>query len=70
MDRIGQYDNLDYFSAAEDTPSIISVRVIHPDTGRWMNKSELATVFKALTLDLSEEFPEEAEVASKVCFIG
>ena len=68
---IGQFDNLSYFAAAEDTPSIVSLRVIHPDTGKWMVKSELAKVFKALTLDMSATFPEVGgDLASRICFIG
>jgi hypothetical protein len=43
--------SLNYFSAAEDTPSIVSVRVKNPlVTDRpWCNKNELATLFKAMT---------------------
>ena len=47
------FDNLDYFSAAQDTDSIVSLRIKHPDTGKWMVKSELSKVFLALTLDMS-----------------
>lgn len=61
---------LDYFAAAEDTASIVSVRLKHPDTGKWMIKSELAKVFKAMTLDMSEKFPEAKELTSKICFTG
>lgn len=53
IEQIEGYDNLNYFSAAEDTDSIVSVRVKHPISGKWMIKSELAKVFKALTLDMS-----------------
>ena len=67
---IGKFDNLDYFSAAEDTPSIVSVRCVHPDTGKWMNKAELAKVFLNMTLDLGDKFPENKEVASRICFSG
>ena len=70
IDHINKFENLDYFSAAEDTKSIVSLRVIHPDTGKWMIKSELAKVFKALTLDLSEQFPEVDDVVSRICFTG
>ena len=47
------YDNLSYFEEAADTDSIISLRVKHPDTGEWMNKDELAKVFKAMTEDIN-----------------
>lgn len=67
---VEKHDNLDYFDAAEDTASIVSVRIRHPSTGNWMIKSELAKVFKALTLDMSEKFPNEKELTSKICFIG
>lgn len=36
-----------------------------------MKKSELAKVFKALTLDVSEKFPEEDfEITKNKCFTG
>lgn len=70
IDEISKYPNLDYFSAAEDTPSIVSLRIIHPDSGKWMVKSELAKVFKALTLDMSQKFPENDTVTSRICFTG
>lgn len=43
------HENLSYFEEASDTDSIISLRVKHPETGDWMNKNELAKVFKAMT---------------------
>jgi hypothetical protein len=65
------YQNLSYFAAADNTPSIISVRIKHPESGAWMVKSELAIVFKALTLDVSCNFPEEySGITSKICFTG
>lgn len=70
IEEFSKYANLDYFSAAEDTPSIVSMRIVHPDTGKWMNKAELAKVFKALTLDMSSIFPEDDEIASRICFTG
>ena len=51
-----QFDNLDYFDSAEDTASIVSVRIKHSETGNWMVKSELAKVFKAMTLDVGQWF--------------
>ena len=62
-------DNLNYFDSAIDTPSIVSIRIKHPSTGEWMKKAELAKVFKAMTLDMSEKFPDD-DVASEICFIG
>lgn len=70
IDELSMYSNLDYFSAAEDTSSIVSLRIVHPDTGKWMNKSELAKVFKALTLDMSSKYPECDEIASLICYTG
>ena len=70
IDELSKYQNLDYFSAAEDTSSIVSMRIVHPDSGKWMNKSELAKVFKALTLDMSSKFPEDDKIASRICFTG
>ena len=68
---VSQYPNLAYFDEAEDTPSIISIKVMHPETGLPMKKSELAEVFKALTLDVSEKFPEEdLSLTKNKCFIG
>lgn len=67
---IDRFDNLSYFSAAEDTPSIVSLRVIHPQTGKWMIKDELKKVFRAMTLDMSNLFPETKELASTICFTG
>lgn len=61
---------LDYFAAAEDTASIVSLRIRHPDTGKWMDKSQLAKVFKAMTLDMSDKFPDDKDLASKICFTG
>lgn len=66
---VKEKDNLDYFSEAEDTASIVSVRMKHPGTGAWMVKSELAKVFKAMTLDMSEKFPD-FEYSKEICFIG
>ena len=57
IENLKNYPNLSYFSAAEDTPSIVSVRIKHPDTGAWMVKAELAKIFKALTLDVSMQYP-------------
>jgi hypothetical protein len=71
IENIKKYQNLSYFSAAEDTPSIVSVRIKHPETGAWMVKSELSKIFLALTLDVSSKFPaEHSEVTSKICFTG
>jgi len=67
---IGDHPNLSYFEAAKDTDSIVSLCIKHPDTDNWMTKSELAPVFKAMTLDMSDKFPEEKELASKVMFTG
>lgn len=71
---IGRYENLSYFSAAEDTDSIVSVRIKHPDTGKWMTKNELAKVFKAMTLDMSGTLSPaddgEKFILEKKCFSG
>ena len=69
VEKLGTFENLDYFSAAEDTDSIVSLRIKHPETGKWMVKSELSKVFKAATLDMSEKFPNDP-IAKKVCFTG
>lgn len=61
---------MNYFNEAEDTASIVSVRIKHPDTGAWMNKNELAKVFKAMTLDMSDKFPDEGYLTSRICFTG
>ena len=67
-----QFDNLDYFDSAEDTASIVSVRIKHSETGNWMIKSELAKVFKAMTLDVGHKFidKQEKEIATNICFTG
>ena len=70
VDMVKSHSNLDYFSEAEDTDSIVSVRIKHPETGKWMVKAELAKVFKAMTLDMSEKFPEQKDLVSKICFTG
>ena len=67
---VKSHPNLDYFSEAEDTDSIVSIRIKHPETGKWMVKGELAKVFKAMTLDMSGTFPESKDLASKICFTG
>ena len=71
---IGRYENLSYFSAAEDTDSIVSVRIKHPDTGKYLTKSELAKVFKAMTLEMSETLSPaddgEKFILDKKCFSG
>ena len=46
---VNTHENLSYFEEASDTDSIISLRVKHPETGEWMNKTELSKVFKAMT---------------------
>ena len=53
IEEINKFENLSYFSEAEDTSSVISVCIRHPDTGNWMAKSELGKVFLAMTLDMS-----------------
>lgn len=80
INMVGEHENLNYFSEAKDTASIVSVRIKHPETGAWMNKDELAKVFKAMTLDMSNSFPSPTfmssdsayykELASKICFTG
>ena len=78
IDMVKSHENLNYFSEAEDTASIVSVRIKHPETGAWMVKAELAKVFRAMTLDmdktLSEKVPDltehEHHLLSKICFIG
>ena len=67
---VKKHPNLDYFDEAEDTASIVSVRIKHPDTGKWMVKAELAKVFRAMTLDMGDKFPERKALASKICFTG
>ena len=69
VEMVKEKDNLDYFDSAEDTPSIISIRIKHPQTGAWMVKEELAKVFKAMTLDMSATFPS-FDHAKEICFIG
>ena len=62
---------LDYFEAAHDTDSIVSIRVKNQEGERpWLKKSELAKIFKAMTLDMSDKFPDHKEVAQRICFIG
>ena len=69
--ELSKYNNLNYFSAAEDTTSIISVRIKSTIEGKeWFNKGQLVHVFKAMTQDKGELFPESKEVASRKCFIG
>jgi hypothetical protein len=67
---VDECPNLDFFDDGADTPSIVSVRIKHPDTGKWMIKSELAKVFKAMTLDMSDKFPDDKDLASQICFTG
>jgi post-segregation antitoxin (ccd killing protein) len=59
IEHLNQKPNLSYFEAAEDSPSIISVRIKHPVTNRWMVKSELVNIFKDQTLDVSSQYPKE-----------
>ena len=40
------------------------------DPEKFYNKAELVKVFKAMTEDRSEYFPQEKEIASRKCFIG
>lgn len=58
VEMVNSKQHLDYFYSAADTPSIISIRVVNPfseETGKsWLNKSSLATIFKAMTLDQSQ----------------
>ena len=70
VEMVGKHDNLNYFEAAYDTDSIISIRIKNTGDERpWFNKSELAKVFKAMTLDMSAKFPDN-EIAKHKCFIG
>lgn len=69
--NISKFDNLSYFSEAEDTLSIISLKILHPVSKKPMKKSELGKVFLNLTLDVSEKFPEEDyELTKNKCFTG
>ena len=65
IEEEAKYDVLDYFSAAKDSDSIVSIRIKKGD-GEWMNKSELAKVFKAMT----EDRTDLGEAAAPKCFIG
>ena len=67
---VNNHTNLDYFKEAEDTDSIVSVRIAHPATGKWMVKAELARVFRAMTLDMSDKFPDNKDIVSNICFTG
>lgn len=70
IELVQRHPILDYYQAAEDTPSIVSVRIKHPKTGKWLKKGELAHVFKALTLDMSHKFSDNKDLAATICFIG
>tara|TARA_B110000305_G_scaffold174689_1_gene193188 strand:- start:3 stop:317 length:315 start_codon:yes stop_codon:yes gene_type:complete len=52
----------------------VSVRIKHPDTGKWMTKNELAKVFKAMTLDMSTSLSPKDDgeqfILEKKCFSG
>jgi len=74
---VDNFERLDYFRAAEDTDSIVSIRIKHTDVSKdWMNKSELAKVFKAMTSDQNETFlgmpgaEGAGELLKQRCFIG
>ena len=41
IEEVNSNENLSYFEEGAGTDSIISIRVKHPNTGKWMNKSEL-----------------------------
>ena len=70
IEVIGTYDNLSYFSEAEDTPSIVSLRILHPESQKFMKKSELAKVFLNLTLEQDEKFPAASMNVKNKCFTG
>ena len=73
---INIHENLSYFEEAADTDSIISLKVKHPETGEWMNKEELAKVFKAMTEDINvmDVIPNYKDstnrILEKPCFTG
>ena len=72
IDLLSEHENLDYYSAADETKSIVSIRLKNTSSNAktpWFNKSELATVFKAMTEDKSSTFPDSA-ISSQKCFIG
>ena len=57
---------MDYYAAADETESIVSIRLKNTATDAknpWFKKSELATVFKAMTEDKSETFPDNSITA-------
>jgi hypothetical protein len=69
--ELEKYDNLNYFSAANDTTSIVSIRIKSTKEGKeWFNKGELVHVFKAMTQNRGEQFPDSIVLASRKCFIG
>jgi len=47
----------------------VCIKIKHPSTGKDMVKNELVKVFKYLTLDMSNAFPD-APIAKEICFIG
>jgi hypothetical protein len=63
---------LDYFSEAEDTPSIVSVRIKNFKGERpFLNKAELTPIFKSMTLDLSDSVNGlDKDIISRKCFMG
>ena len=72
IDFVSEHDNLDYYEAADETESIVSIRIKNTNKDAknpWFKKSELATVFKAMTEDKSKTFPDNGISAQK-CFIG
>lgn len=64
---------MEYYSAANDTASIVSIRVQSTlqDDKPWFNKSELARIFKAMTENRSASFEQNDQaLAAQICYIG
>lgn len=69
-EEVERYPELHYHTDTEDTQSIVTVHLKHPETGKYLSKRELQLVHQAMTMDLFDWLPTEKEAASKICYIG
>ena len=76
ISMLKEVPQLDYFESIHNDmdkicDSIVSFRIRKfDDASKFYNKAELVKVFKAMTEDRSENFPENIEISARKCFIG
>lgn len=76
VSMLKEVPQLDYFEDIHTDMSLICDSIVSfrirkvEDPSKFYNKAELVKVFKAMTEDRSENFPNDQDISSRKCFIG